>query len=58
MSETQLNTFLHTNAPALLLSYVRTYIEFNTTQAEFLTFNIPFMNFYEHDFLKREEETV
>ena len=36
---------IRTNAPALLLSYIRPYVSFITSQAGINPFHIPFMNF-------------
>ena len=45
LSENEIKRFLNINAPALLLSYIRPQIMYNSTQAGFPAYNLPFMNF-------------
>ena len=45
LEERGIDSFLQMNAPALLLSYIRSQVAYITTQAGFPALNIPFMDF-------------
>lgn len=45
IEESQLEQFLRINAPSLLVSYIRAQMAYNTAQAGFPAFHMPFIDF-------------